>query len=196
MLNRLVAQLGHRIDTLSLEMASLPTTQFSTAQRRQAEHIAFQLQNVWELYIRNFILSSATGCATSPTYRLPPSVPKNYRNRESVSHYLLKQTKKRFEPKWYRPDQAIKAAQNLNIANFAKVAAAIGSTPWPLDDLRLIRNFFAHRSRDSALEIRKLDWFNSSDIIEVETTLFSYFNGVQRFNFWGKQMKLISRAML
>ncbi|WP_162792253.1 hypothetical protein [Novosphingobium sp. P6W] len=167
------------------------------AQRRQAEHITFQLQNAWEIYVRNFILSSATGRASGLGGLVPASVPSAYRKREAVSHYLLQVTRQRFEPKWYRPSDAINAARRLNIANVANVAAAIGSTPWPLENLRLTRNFFAHRSRSSALELRALNWFGPGDTIKVETTVFPFgAGGVRRFDAWCAAMKVVSRAML
>ena len=197
MLSNLVAQLERRVDALSVEMMPLRSAPLGIAERRQAEHITFQLQNAWEMYVRNFILLSATGRATGSGGPVPASVPSSYRTREGVSHYLLQQTRQRFEPKWYRPADAINAARRLNIANAANVAAAIGSTPWPLESLRLTRNFFAHRSRSSALELRALNWFGPGEAIEVESTLFPFdAGGVRRFDFWCANMKVVSRAML
>lgn len=198
MLGGLVAQLERRVDALHAEMMPLMGGgPLDPVQRRQAEHIIFQLQNAWELYVRNFILLSATGRASGLAGPLPASVPRAYRNREAVCHYLLQVTPRRFEPKWYRPNDAINAARQLNVANFANVAAAIGSTPWPLEKLRLTRNFFAHRSRSSALELRALNWFGPSDTIEVETTVFPFdVGGVRRFDAWCAAMKAVGRAML
>lgn len=197
MLSKLVGQLERRVDALHAEMMPLCAVPLGVAERRQAEHMTFQLQNVWEMYVRNFILLSATGRATDSGGPVPASVPRRYRTREGVSHYLLQQTNTRFEPKWYRPADAIRAANQLNIANAANVAAAIGSTPWPLENLRLTRNFFAHRSRSSASELRALNWFGPGVAIEVESTLFPFdVGGVRRFDFWCANMKLVSRAML
>lgn len=198
MLGVLAAQLERTVNALYAEMTPLMGGgPLNSIERRQAEHITFQLQNAWEMYVRNFILSSATGRASGLAGPLPASVPRAYRNREAVCYYLIQVTPRRFEPKWYRPDDAINAARQLNIANFANVAAAIGSTPWPLENLRLTRNFFAHRSRSSALELRALNWFGPGDIIEVETTVFPFdAGGVRRFDAWCAAMKAVSRAML
>ncbi len=198
MLGSLVSQLERRVDNLHAEMTPLiGGAPLNAVERRQAEHIIFQLQNAWEMYVRNFILSSATGRASGLGGLVPASVPHGYRNREAVSHYLLQITGQRFEPRWYRPTDAIKAARRLNIGNVANVAAAIGSTPWPLENLRLTRNFFAHRSRSSALELRALHWFGSRDTIEVETTVFPFdAGGVRRFDTWCAAMKVVSQAML
>lgn len=197
MLISLAVQLQRRVDALSAEMSPLFAAPLSAMDRRQAEHITFQLQNAWEIYVRNFILLSATGQAISAAGLVPPCVPRPYRTREAAGHFLLQLTGNRFEPKWYRPADAIRAATRLGIANLANVAAAIGSTPWPLEDLRLTRNFFAHRSRSSALELRALNWFGPGDAIKVETTLFPFAaGGVRRFDSWCAAMKVVSRAML
>jgi hypothetical protein len=45
------------------------------------------------------------------------------------------------------------AAQRLKINNFATVSASVGSTSSPAVELRLIRNFFAHRNKDTADQI-------------------------------------------
>lgn len=198
MLNALVTQLERRVDALEAEMAPLLAAPLSMPDRRQAEHITFQLQNAWEMYVRNFILSSATGHAVDAAGQVQASAPYGFRSREAVRALLmLRQTGNRFEPKWYRPIEAINAATRLRIHNLPKVAAAIGSTPWPLEHLRLTRNFFAHRSRSSALELRALNWFSPSDAISVETTLMPFeAGGVRRFDGWCANMKLIARAML
>lgn len=199
MLGALVTQLERRVNALEAEMTPLLAGALTTFDRRQAEHITFQLQNIWELYVRNFILLSATGHAVDSAGRLPTSAPYSFRSREAVRALLLQlqPPRDRFEPRWYRPIDAIKAARRLQIHNLTKVTAAIGSTPWPLEDLRLTRNFFAHRSRSSALELRALNWFLPGDIISVETTLMPFgVGGVRRFDGWCASTKLIARAML
>ena len=197
MLSALVTKLERRVNALEVEITPILAAPLTTFSRRQAEHITFQLQNVWEMYVRNFILLSATGYAVNSVGRIPASVPYGFKSREAVRALLLTRTRNRYEPKWYLPVDAIKAASLLQIHNLANVTAAIGSTPWPLEDLRLTRNFFAHRSRSSALELRALHWFSPHDIIAVETTLIPFEKGgVRRFNGWCANMKLIAHAML
>lgn len=195
MIGLLITQLERRVNALEVEMSNLLDSPLTMANRRQAEHITFQLQNSWEIYVRNFVLSSATGYAIDSSGRLPSSVPYNFRSREAARAFLLQMARSRYEPKWYRPDDAIRAAQRLRIANLTNFAAAIGSTPWPLEHLRLTRNFFAHRSRSSALELRALNWFSPDDIISLETTVMPFESGVRRFDGWCASMKLVARAM-
>jgi hypothetical protein len=197
MLGALVTQLERRVNALEAEMTAILAAPIANDGRRQAEHITFELQNIWEMYVRNFILLSATGRAIGAAGRLPASAPYSFRSREAVCAYLLTQRGYKFEPKWYRPTDAIKAAQRLQIHNLTNLTAAIGSTPWPLEELRLTRNFFAHRSRSAALELRALNWFSPGDIIAVETTVMPFgLGGVRRFDGWCASMKLIAGAML
>lgn len=197
MLFALFNQLDRRVHALEAEITPILSTPLTTSSRRQAEHITFQLQNAWEMYVRNFILLSATGYAIGSAGPLPASVPYGYRSKEAVRALLLQQPGYRFEPNWYRPADAIKAATRLGIPNLPNVAAAIGSTPWPLENLRLTRNFFAHRSRSAALELRALNWFSAGDSISVENTLMPFdVGGVRRFDSWCVSMRLIGRAML
>ena len=61
--------------------------------------------------------------------------------------------KLRYEPRWGDAKQALDAAKALGIRNFPQVSAALGSTPSPADDVRVIRNFIAHRNRATAVEL-------------------------------------------
>jgi hypothetical protein len=61
-----------------------------------------------------------------------------------------------WEPKWGRATDCIDAARDLRIQNLLTVSAAIGATPSPADDLRIIRNFYAHRSKASFAEVQRV----------------------------------------
>lgn len=196
MLGHIVRKLEARVDALAIEMAPLFIGSLATAERRQAEHITYQLQNAWEIFVRDFVLTSATGRASGNAGPIPASVPRTHRSREAACHLLLPRPTS-LEPKWHIPKEAIRAAQSLGIANLSNVSAAIGSTPWLLNDLRLTRNFFAHRSRSAALELRALNWFGPHEAISIETTLMPFgTGGVRRFDAWCASMKNVSQAML
>jgi len=198
MLIALTSKLEQRVDVLSLEASTLFDTPLTPETRRQAEHLAFQLQTTWELYVRNFVLISASGHGTDHSGIVASSLPFGYRSREAAGHYLISLYRRRpHEPDWYRPLDAIQAANMLRINNFAKFAGAIGSTPWLLDELRLTRNFFAHRSKRSALQLRALGWFASTDKISIETTMTPFVTGgIRRFDAWCASIKAVANGML
>lgn len=129
---------------------------------------------------------------------IPASVPARFRSKEGASAYLISTYKKRtMEPDWYKPIESIDAASRLKIANLSKFAGAVGSTPWLIDELRYTRNFFAHRSKRSALDVRDLPWFSKGQPIEAETTMFAFhIGGLRKIEAWGDFIKTIAGAMI
>ena len=62
MLANLTVKLSKRVDRLIAEATELADKpDLNTGERRQAEHILYQLQNTWENFVREFVLLSATG---------------------------------------------------------------------------------------------------------------------------------------
>ena len=55
-----------------------------------------------------------------------------------------------WEPRWADAGECLRAAKALRIANYATVSSALSSTPSPADDVRVVRNYFAHRSEKTA----------------------------------------------
>lgn len=64
--------------------------------------------------------------------------------------------KKRYEPRWHDAGECIDAATRLGLANLSTIILALGITPSPADDLRALRNFVAHRCRDTADKLQAL----------------------------------------
>jgi hypothetical protein len=63
-----------------------------------------------------------------------------------------------WEPKWFDPSGAIDAAARLRISNFPDFSAGLGATSTVPEDLRLVRNYLAHRHRttaDKLVDIRR-----------------------------------------
>lgn len=59
-----------------------------------------------------------------------------------------------WEPRWGRAADCLAAARDLRIGNFPTVSAAIGVTPSPAEDLRIVRNFYAHRGEVTVSQAR------------------------------------------
>lgn len=178
-----------------MPLAVLP--RLTQAERRQAEHMTFHMQLLWDRYVRSFVLMSASGLASDRGGQILASVPPQYQSVESAAHYLIsKYPRRTMEPDWYRPADAIDAANRLAIPNLAKFIGAVGSTPWVIDELRYTRNFFAHRSRRSAIDLRSQNWISPNAPLEAENTMFAYDVGVRKFEVWGQFIKTIAGAML
>jgi hypothetical protein len=61
-----------------------------------------------------------------------------------------------WEPQWGSPGDAVQAAVLLTISNLGQVSAALGATPNPAEDIRVVRNFIAHRNPRTGSELRAL----------------------------------------
>jgi hypothetical protein len=56
------------------------------------------------------------------------------------------------EPRWGTARDCIDAATRLGIQNLSTVAAAIGAANSPGNELRIIRNFYAHRKKETSIK--------------------------------------------
>jgi len=139
--------------------------------RSAAEMSVIQLHSSWSQFCRDIFILSAGGSAYTATgIRL-----KNALGISSIGEVipaLLSTYKKRKrEPEWSYSSDFVDAAKRLKVQNFATLSSAIGSTGSPADELRKIRNFFAHRSRESAEALRILSYHHSSVSLNVENLL-------------------------
>ena len=123
------------------------------------ENAAIQLQDQWSSFCRDVIVSSWRGgvVTLSGQYLAPRIGAKSESDalsdlRATYTGRLKKSA--RWEPRWFDPNEAIDAARRLALPNFASVSAGIGLTPSPLDELRAVRNYFAHRCRGTSEKLR------------------------------------------
>lgn len=151
-----------------------------------AERALIQIQIEWEHYVRALILDSATGSYSNTSGRIRSTIHPSITSREVAAHLLIHSyPNRRHEPDWYLPNQAIDAAVRLGISNMAQISAELGITPWPIDDLRHLRNFIAHRSKRSALSLRGAGIFPVSSGIDILSAAFQYGpEGSKRYSAW------------
>ncbi len=124
------------------------------ADRLACEMAIIRLHDCWARFSRELIVLSAGACPfTARGSRLP--LAPNIKSLNEVNPVLMSTFKKRsIEPSWARPIDAIDAAQRLKIANYHTVAAALGALNLPAEEIRPLRNFFAHRAINTALEVK------------------------------------------
>lgn len=151
-----------------------------------AERALIQIQIEWEHYVRAVILDSATGSYSNTSGPVRSTIHPSISSREVAAHLLIDSYPNRqHEPDWYLPNQAIDAAVRLGISNVAQVSAELGITPWPIDELRHLRNFIAHRSRRSALSLRGTGIVPVSGGIDILNAAFQYGpGGLKRYSEW------------
>lgn len=156
LLARRIPRLYGCLDHLSGIIAAVDATATRTSEQIfAAEKALIQIQIEWEHFVRGLVLDSATGQFENSSGRIISRSHPGLRSREAVAHRLIGTYRNRqFEPDWYLPAQAIDASMRLDVSNFSQIAAELGVTPWPIDELRHVRNFIAHKSKRSALSVR------------------------------------------
>ncbi len=129
----------------------------ATASHRQAELACemtiIRMHDAWARYCRELVILSAYGRTVSLSGApiSPSSI--SIKNCGMVVPALLasyKSKKIHFEPEWADAAKCIAAAHRLSIANVLTVSAALAAANSPADDLRRVRNFYAHRNKSTA----------------------------------------------
>jgi len=197
-LSRRLPRFFRRLDDLGKIISDVDATDKRTILHVYcAEKALIQIQIEWEQFVRNLILDSATGNFSNSSGRVWSQKFSQIRSRE-VAAYILVSTypQRNIEPDWCLPVQAIQAAQNLDISNFAQISAELGATPWPIDELRHVRNFIAHKSKRSALSLRQTAIVPHSDKIDVLNAAFQYVSGgSKRYENWITFAKGVAKRM-
>jgi len=109
------------------------------------EMSVIRLYDAWQRFCRGLIVFSSYGAYTLNGNHIPEA-PNSHLLNPSNPHQP-------FGPRWHGwgdSTQCIHAAQQIGIANFSQVSMGLGLTPSPVDDLRKVRNFFAHRNIGTA----------------------------------------------
>lgn len=129
------------------------------------EMCVLRLHDAWARFCRELVIMSAGDRPITLTGAFVPRAP-HVRNRADVIPQLLKgyptkSGKSKWGPRWADPAECIEAARLLGISNFSNVsgsigAATIGTAPSPIEYLRRVRNFFAHRTEETAGHVRKV----------------------------------------
>ncbi len=187
LLTRRITRFYSRLDYLSGIIGTVDATAKRTTQQVfAAERALIQVQIEWEHFVRNLILDSATGQFANASGPVISELFTDLRSREAAAHRLIGTYRNRqHEPDWYLPAQAIDASMRLGVSNRSQIAAELGLAPWPIDELRHVRNFIAHRSKRSALNVRGSGIVAASANIDVLEVALGYGpNGAQRYIEW------------
>jgi hypothetical protein len=153
-----------------VEAAWLETEFLGSAANRLAsnaqltcEMAVIRLHDAWARLCRELVIMSAAGdISTLSGTWLSPSIPA-IKNRADVIPHLLSTYKKRiFEPRWASPSDCLEAAQKLRIQNLPTLSAAVGALNSPAETMRNVRNFYAHRSKETCRKALATGCFSTS----------------------------------
>jgi hypothetical protein len=162
------------------------------------ESAIVQLQDQWSNFCRDLILQSWRGGVTTLggqpiTVRTGPA--SNYDAMNTLrSTYSGRLSKGRYwEPKWFDAVEALDAAHRLQIENFSDISAGIGLTPSPLDEIRAVRNFIAHRGAQSVAQLQPFVATPTAKMVDQHVAAPTL-GGALRFERWVAQLDIMARA--
>ena len=122
------------------------------------EMCVVRLHDAWARFCRELVVLSAYAQPLTAQGQRVTRV-SGVRDRQQVIPTLLATYRwKKTEPSWHIPTDCIGAARSLNIANNSTIASGLGlSFPQsPTDQLRQMRNFFAHRNVHTAKDVEQI----------------------------------------
>lgn len=163
------------------------------------EAAAILLQDQWNSFCRDLIIGSWRGGVTTMGGVNLPS--RTGPTGEAVAltalraTYTGKQKKSgNWEPKWFDALAAIDAARRLAVPNFNSVVAGIGITPSPLDELRAVRNYFAHRGRETVTRLAPFVPAGVSDAAVHALITGTTLGGAMVLERWASELDTMARA--
>jgi hypothetical protein len=169
-----------------------------------AEYSLGALQDAWSRFVRDLIIRSSLGNATTASGTILGASKHGILTQRDALSILRSQWTKAgmpawWEPSWFRVDAATTAVTILAPGNGSNVVAAIGSSANPIDDLRALRNFAAHRLPNTAaladavrVANRSGSWRQPRDIIGAVARGGA--PGEVLFDSWCRRLRVVAAA--
>lgn len=169
----------------------------SKLHRLGGEMVVVRLHDAWARFCRELVIMSA-GCKPYTATGIPLNrVPGVKQRGDVVPKLISTYSSRRYEPRWADATECIDAARRLGIGNFSTVSAALGATNSPVDDLRHVRNFFAHRRKGTADKVRARSFYGAAMNIKVEDLVGQVVPpGTTRMESWVIDMRIVAEATI
>lgn len=158
------------------------------------EMCVLRLHDAWSRFNRRLVVEIAAGNAmTLGGIALRPAF--GIKRRSDVIPALLATYKNRKnEPNWYAANDSLDAAARLKLANLGTLQGALGSTNSPAEDIRKVRNFFAHRSERTVADYRTTKIWATTKLRPDRALSHVVSGGGTIFDDWVSSLDLISVA--
>lgn len=160
--------------------------------------------DAWTRFLRRLVLTSASGVVqglSGATYS--PVVPRT----EPQALLFLNQNRKgqnfriiNGEPKWSHALCLVDIANTLGVPNGATIISAttasfitLGpiSIPSPLEEIRVCRNFIAHKNDPN---LRDVAFYSPNSFVDFQTHLRQQRSGVETFSEWAEAMVTLAES--
>ena len=161
------------------------------------EMAVLRLHDDWARFCRELILDSAASAPKSRSGTTIARAPSIRSIQDAIDASIRSTPQRRYEPKWATASESVRAALALAITNSATVTAALGATNSPAEDLRHVRNFFAHRAENTADKVRNLTFYRTGMGLNAHDLLSPIVaGGVTRFESWILQLRTVGDAAI
>jgi len=127
--------------------------EYGRREQLACEMAVVRLHDAWTRFCRDIVIVSALGNTNTLSGTRLARCTSAITDRNSVVVYLLsKYKKRRYEPRWGDVQECLDAANLLGLTNFTTIAAGLGAANSPAEEIRHVRNYYAHRKDGSALK--------------------------------------------
>jgi hypothetical protein len=154
------------------------------------------MHSAWTRFCRELIYLSAYASPLSSSGNIIPPVT-GVISEADVDDKLKTAQLKPKDIKWGDPPQCIRAVNAIGTSNKSNISAAIGVSPSPVDNLRRVRNYFAHRNRDTLLKVSPVLSFygiTSPDPIAIIVEIIP--PGISRLEDWITDLRIIAESSI
>jgi hypothetical protein len=175
------------------------TTSAASNQRQHqlaCEMTVLRLHDAWARFCRELIVLSAFGRTVTLSGVPVPPCHSSIKRCHSVIPRLFATPgpRYRYEPRWADATECIRAATRLGVANVATISSALAASNSPAEDIRKVRNFYAHRMKRTVQDATATGLFLRSiraDVFE----LAAYTTGsVRVIESWVSNFVLVATA--
>ena len=166
------------------------------AHRYCREMCLIRLQDDWARFCRQLIIWSAGRAPETMGGSHLQLVAGISKPSEVIPKLNSTRPKRNWERHWHDPIMCLEAARRLQAQNINAISAGLGMSPSPLDDLRKLRNFVAHRGQENTSQVRrvahKLGFKATASAEQIVST--NIFPGQTVFERWVTQLHKMARA--
>mgnify|MGYP000927983686 CR=1 FL=1 len=172
----------------------------SVSHELAASNCVLNLHNHWSQFCKELIINSAKGGFATRAGVTLPRVAGLPLNNDVVAHIqALYHWRAPREPHWSIAagyGNSIDACTRLGVANLSDISAALGAVGSPAEELRLVRNYLAHRNRDTASRASTaLSGYGIGRMTSADTMLRTSISGGSTiYERWVNELSLIAFA--
>jgi len=162
------------------------------------EMTIIRLHDAWARFNRELIIMSAAKQPITAGGRIIPRADRINTCSDVLPKYFSTfTTPNNTEPKWAHPAETIAAARKIGVANYSTIAAALGAVGSPIEELRLARNFFAHKCWDTVRKIRGSGVYPRNQDCKVESIAAVVVPGATtRMEYWIIWLRIVAEACI